>query len=119
MKANLLTNFMQTAKNKDFMENLYHRSLYDNYVLNSGIKIPNKPPCYSNDFFEEIKDAEKEGFDTSNMKVKEWYKFLIKKYVTHQKSQERYVLKPSRLELIYPHINHTNSLTNIRKQVLP
>ena len=27
MNANLLTSFMQTAKNKEFMENLYHRSL--------------------------------------------------------------------------------------------
>ena len=86
---------------------------------NSGIKSPSKPPYYSKDLFEEIKDAEKEGFDTINIKMKNWYKFLIKKYVTHQKSEEEYVLKPSRVELIYPHINHINSFTNIRKHGLP
>ena len=110
---------MQTAQNNDFMVNLYHKSLYDYYVLNRGIKLPNKPPYYSKEFFEEIIEAEREGFDTSSMKVKDWYKLLIKKYVTHQKSQEEYTLKPTRLELINPHIDHVNSFANIRKQGLP
>lgn len=51
MKANLLCNFMQTAKNDNFKESLYHKTLYDFYVQNTGVKTPSKPPYYSQSFF--------------------------------------------------------------------
>ena len=44
MKAYLLTNFLQTAINEDFNQNLYHKSLYDFHIQNSGIKAPPFPP---------------------------------------------------------------------------
>ena len=37
MKAYLITNFIQTAINKDFNQNLYHKTLYDYYVHGIGI----------------------------------------------------------------------------------
>ena len=53
------------------------------------------------------------------MKVREWYNLLIKKYMTHQVENNELIPKPTRLEIIYPHINHSNSFKNITKIGLP
>ena len=81
------------------MHNLYHKILYDYYVHNSGIKPPPLPPYYPKNIFKEIIEAEKEGYNTKTMKIKDWYNLLINKYVTHQKSQDDYLLILTRLEI--------------------
>ena len=43
MQATLLTNFLQTAINNNFLQNLYHKSLDVYYVHNIGIKPPLSP----------------------------------------------------------------------------
>ena len=83
MKAYLITNFLQTAINKDFNQNLYHKTLYDYYVHRVGLKTPPLPPYYSIEFFNEIKTAENKGHETISMKVCDWYDLLIQKYMTH------------------------------------
>ena len=80
---------------------------------------PPLPPYYTKEFFKEISEVEEKGFNTSAMKIKDWYNLLIKKYVTHQESNNDYVLIPTRLEILHPHINHTNSFINKRKMGLP
>ena len=53
------------------------------------------------------------------MKIKYWYKFLNEKYITHEKIREEYELKPTKIEIFNPHIDHKNSYHNIRKMGLP
>ena len=53
------------------------------------------------------------------MKVRDWYDLLLKKNMTYIDINKELVLKESRLEIIYPHINHKNSFQNIRKIGLP
>ena len=115
MLAMLLKNFLQTAINKDFLQNIYHKYFYDYYVDNIGIKTPSIPPYYSREFFKEIYEAEKEGYDTKLLKIKDWYNILIKKYITHHKEDGEYTLKPTRLEILYSHIDHNNAFNNIMK----
>ena len=119
IRAYLLTNFLQTAVNEEFNQNLYHKSLYEYHIHNIGLKPPPLPPYYSKDFFQEIRDTENEGYETKSMKIKDWYSLLIKKYITHQKHNNELILKPSRMEIIYPQIVHSNSFHNIRKIGLP
>ena len=59
------------------------------------------------------------GHETNSMKVHDWYDVLLKKNMTHIEENTELVLKESRLEIIYPHINHKNSFQNIRKIGLP
>ena len=95
MKAYLITNFLQTAINKDFNQNLYHKTLYDYYVHGAGIKTPPLPTYYSQEFFDEIKIAENKGHETISMKVRDWYDLLIKKYMMHCEENGDLVLKKS------------------------
>ena len=44
MKAYLITNFLQTACNDEFKQNLYHNSLYEYYINGIGLKAPPIPP---------------------------------------------------------------------------
>ena len=118
MRAYLLTNFLQTAINEDFNQNLYHKSLYDYHIHNFGLNPP-LPPYNSKEFFLEMKETEIMGYDTKSMKVREWYNLLIKKYMTHQVENNDFTPKQTRLEIIYPHINHIKSFQNIRKIGLP
>jgi len=53
------------------------------------------------------------------MKVRDWYDLLIQKYMTNYEENSEIVLKKTRLEILYPHINHMNSFQNIRKIRLP
>ena len=63
--------------------------------------------------------AEKKGHETSSIKVQDWYDLLIKKYMTHCEENGELVLKKSRLEISYPHIDYANSFQNIRRIGLP
>ena len=69
MKAFLITNFLQTACNKDFKQNLYHNSLYEYYINGTGLKAPPLPPYYPKEFFKEIKQAQINGQEIVSMKI--------------------------------------------------
>ena len=68
MKVYLITNFLQTATNKDFKQNIYHKTLYEYYVHGIGIKTLPQPPYYPKEFFNEIKTAESLGHETTSIK---------------------------------------------------
>ena len=119
MKAFLITNFLQTACNSDFKRNLYHNALYEYYINDTGLKAPPIPPYYPKEFFKEIKQAQTSGLEISTMKVRDWYDLLLKENMTHEKVSGEYALKKSRMEILYPMINHQNSFQNIRKIGLP
>ena len=119
MKAFLVNNFVQTACSAEFKRNHYHKSLYNYFINGTGLKAPPIPPYYSKDFFQEIKQAQLEGHEIAHMKVRDWYDLLLKESLTHEKVNGEYTLKSSRIEILYPNINHPNSYQNIRKIGLP
>ena len=55
MKAYLITNFLQTACNSEFKQNLYHNSLYEYYINDSGLKAPLCPHTTLKNFLMKLK----------------------------------------------------------------
>ena len=53
------------------------------------------------------------------MKVRDWYELLLKENMTHEMINGELTLKKSRMEILYPLIDHNNSFQNIRKIGLP
>lgn len=119
MKAYLITNFLQTPSNEEFKQNLYYNSLYEYYVHGIGIKAPPIPSYYPKEFFIKIKRAELMGHETTTMEVWDWYELLLKENMTHIKQNHELILKKSRMEILYPLVNHKNYFQNIRKIGLP
>ena len=93
MKAYLITNFLQTACNDEFKQNLYHNSLYEYYINGIGLKAPPLPPYYPKEFFNEIKKAQLSGHETTTMKIRDWYELLLKENMTHMKVNGDLTLK--------------------------
>ena len=103
-KANLIKSFIETACGKTYKVNQYHKVLYDHYVLEDGEPDPGRPPYYSKDMFQIIKEAQQSDLVIECLSLKDWYQRLIERDVTHNSSgddSER-VLIESRTEYIYP-----------------
>ena len=116
--ANLITSFIQTSINKEFITNDYSRAIFDYYINEVGCRDPGRPPWISGSVISEIKEAIREGVCIQKMKIKDWYLRLIEK-VTHEQVEDgAVVLKQSRMEFLYPHIDHLNSARNIRQEGL-
>ena len=49
------------------------------------------------------------------MKIRDWYELLLKENMTHENLNGELTLKKTRMEIIYPQIDHQNSFQNIRK----
>merc|ERR1712177_17409 len=93
MKAFLITNFLQTACNSDFKQNLYHNSLYEYYINDIGLKAPPLPPYYPKEFLNEIKKAQIHGNEITTMKIRDWYELLLKENMTHEYINSKLTLK--------------------------
>ena len=111
--ANLICCFLETAGHPDFHENFFHRSLLDFHVRGIGVKDPGRPPYYSQEFFAIIKEATEEGLNVFDFKVKDWYSRLVKN-MTHETINMEQSLKVSRIEYLYPQIDHSQSHRCIR-----
>ena len=53
------------------------------------------------------------------MKIWDWYELLLKENMTHEYINGELTLKKSRMEILYPLIDHQNSFQIIRKIGLP
>ena len=53
------------------------------------------------------------------MKIRDWYELLLKENMTHENLNGELTLKKTRMEIIYPQIDHQNSFQNIWKIGLP
>ena len=119
--AALITSFVQTAKNGTYARNRYHEALFDYYVRKIGIIKPFRPPYYSEEFFNLIKDAETEGMNVVEMNMKDWYWRLTERRKTHYYNADLdlWELTPSYKEFIFPQIDHSNVYRCIRYSGLP
>ena len=120
-KANFIVSFLQSATNPNFSKSLLHQSIYDFYLKGEGVKAPFCPPYISKDIISIIKKAMDEKLDIYTMKSKEWYHRLLEKNVTHyfDSTTENWIRINSRIEFLFPHIDHDISIKNIRKSHLP
>ena len=110
-KANLIKSFLETACGLKFKVNLFHKAIFDHYVLEDDSPSPGKPPYYNSEFFHLIKEAKHENLDVKTLSLKDWYKRILERDVTHDSNgdnQESFLIE-SRMEYIYPHIDHRNS----------
>ena len=119
--ANFVTSFIQTAVNPNVSRNIYHEYLYNFHVLDVGVKTPRYNPYFPPAFFTMIKDAYLEGKDVIDMKISDWYTRLLERNITHSWDQESssWTLKQSRIEYLFPQVDHGTSIKNIRRSSLP
>ena len=84
--AELIKSFLDTAINPNFKRNIYHQALYNWHV--EGVRTipdPGKPPYYSTEFFDAIRDIKYEGLlRLSGMTLGMWYKALLENHVTQE-----------------------------------
>ena len=120
-QAHLISSFLETVFGDKFLVSPFHKALFDKFVLGEKIKKITRPPYYSEAFFNNIKEALRSQEDIFHWKSGDWYRYLLKKFVTHTPSNNDGELQliPSRSEIIYPQIDHTNSTRVIRQANLP
>ena len=85
-RAILIKSFLETATGSKFIQNNYHNALFRWHILQqNNIQDPGIPPYYSASFFKTIREVMSEGTkDVSKMSSSEWYRILLKKYVTEE-----------------------------------
>ena len=81
--ANLISTFIQTAKNTNFQSSLFHSCLYSYHVeADTSLPNPGFTPYYDAEFFEIIKKIKNNTpLNPIHMTVKEWYRVLVEKNV--------------------------------------
>ena len=82
-KANLLVSFCKSALGYKCLLNPVPHNIYRFIVMEDYIKNPRRLPCFNEDFFNTIKVAVEEGIKVEELKVKEWYKRIVKNGITH------------------------------------
>ena len=111
--AMLLHTFLSQAISPLFKPNTYYNTLYRWHVLGErDITDPGRPPYYSAAFFSIIKEVkENTPLNVAHLSVKQWYRLLMEKEVTHTSDDPSSppVLKPSKLETDHPMLDTTSS----------
>ena len=116
-KANLIVSFLQTAVEGDYTTFPYHAALFEYFVEKKKTKSIINPPYYSQSFFQTISSAIEEDSSAIHWKTKDWYTHLIKKNYTHywDPMEQKMMLIPSRIEIIYPQFDHNFAAAFIRQ----
>ena len=103
--AMLIHTFLTLSVNPKFITNNYLQALFKWHVIGDReIVDPGRPPYFSNNFFEIIKEVHLESpLNVRNMSLKQWYKLLLEKGVTHTcpNFSNPPVIIPSKLECQY------------------
>ena len=83
--AMLIHTFLSQAICPNFTTNLYYNTMYRWHVLEErDLPNPGCPPYYSSKFFSIIRDVRNNSpLDVALISVKQWYKILIERGVTH------------------------------------
>ena len=116
--ACLIRNFIEIAADSRFINSQYETSLYNYYVLDIQCQQPPpRPPFYTEHFFKAIKDANELGLDVLKMKIKQWYKFLLKREYSEVIGSDL-VMRPSRIELLEPSVLWDNIWKNVHLKIL-
>ena len=100
--AMLIHTFLTLAVNPNFQTNHYLQALFKWHVEEDReISNPGRPPYFSNNFFELIREVHTGStLNVKSMSLKQWYKLLLEKGVTHntEDMQSPPVIIASKLE---------------------
>jgi hypothetical protein len=120
--ASQINCFLETACRERFRRNLYHQSLLNHYVTNSGIlglTKPAIPPYFRGKFFPTIRRIHSSPLNLAMVGLKEIYKFLLDDLIMteegeggeEEEGEEGGLrnLKPLRCEMIDPNVNWERS----------
>ena len=111
--AVLLHTFLSQAVSPFFPTNMYYNTLYRWHVLEErDLPNPGCPPYYFATFFSIIKDVKNNTpLNVSHISVKQWYRLLIEKGVTHNSDDPLAppALIPSKVELEHPNMDVASS----------
>lgn len=81
-RALLSKSFMETAACTKYRKSLYHVAIYKYYILEERDMLdPGLPPYYNQQFINDIKAAIDLGLLVENMTAKDWYIFMLDRYV--------------------------------------
>ena len=103
--ARLITSFLETAINPNFLHSLYHETIYRYHILEeTSIGNPGLPSYLSLEIFDFIKSVYNEKrFNVSTMTSKQWYRELLDKTVLKELTDEGvFTLRKCRAELKNP-----------------
>ena len=107
--AMLMQNFLLQAVSPNFPTNYYLNTLFRWHVLGEReIADPGRPPYYSEEFFNIIKDTHfNTPLNVAWITLKQWYQILLERGVTHTTEAKDLppILLTSRLEEKYPDMN--------------
>ena len=105
-QANLISTFMQTARNKRFQGSLFHSWLYSYHVeQDESLPDPGFTPYYDHAFFQVIRDIKNNTpLNPIYMSVKDWYRVLVERNVTRREidPEGRTELIPCKIKEKYP-----------------
>ena len=87
-QAHLIANFIQTAADTRFRQSLFHSWLFRYHVIgDTTLPDPGYTPYYDEKFFKVIRDVnENSPLNPADMKVKDWYIYLLEKNVTKRET---------------------------------
>ena len=77
-KAALISTFLQTAINPNFIRNHYHNYLYRYFILGERFPKPDIPPNFAGDFFPSIRRLKDSQINIEECDLKNVQKFLMK-----------------------------------------
>ena len=117
--AMLIHTFLLQAVCPSFPTNYYLNFLFRWHVLGEQlVEDPGRPPYYTQQFFSIIKDVhENTPLNLAWITVKQWYKILLEKGVTHNTDDQDSppITISSKLEVLYPEKDFVHSYHMSRK----
>ena len=116
--AFLIKTFLDLAANPAYIDSLFLNTLYRVYILHEDLPAPKIPPYFDNKVFNVITEAINAGFNVIKMSVKQWYHFLIELEVTMAASFPDKILRPCRVENLFPLREWKNVWFNFRMPAL-
>ena len=106
--AEQIKSFLDTAVNPKFINNLFHRALYDWHIEDiRTIPNPGRPQYYSEEFFSTIRSVKNEGLlRIATLSIGLWYKVLLENFVTMETDADGFTFKKRcKVESEYPDID--------------
>ena len=113
--AHLISVFLQTAANPQYISSQFHTALFKYHVLGEqeGVPNPGFTPYYKQDFFNIIRKVHSNSpLNPVQMTISQWYMYLLEEDVTMVEDEEgRRTARTCRVEELQPEVNWGRSFS--------
>ena len=101
------------AANKKYAENIIAKTIYDQFIEDTGLSLKSLPLYYTQDMINEIKQAKKEKIDVVSLSGKDWYKRLLQKKIfkSYNNITQNWDTNLTKVEYLMPHVDHQKNTT--------